>query len=245
MSAVDATLTPFAGRLQVRLDRQPTIAGLADAVAAVFTNSVKQGIAARGRAAIVLSGGRTPEIYLPRLASLDLPWQQIIFFLSDERWVDESSPHSNAAMLKRVLLSHDGPSRSRFVPLWNAAANTEAGLKLARSSLSPIDEPYDLALLGMGGDGHFASLFPGMPLLSQWLSDDNTERLVAVPPPATAPPPIARASMTAAEIKRAARIVLVLQGQEKLRVLDMAMQAGASLELPVRALASVEAIWCP
>jgi len=245
MSAADATPASFAGRLRVRLDRQPSIAGLAEAVSAVFAAAVMQGVAARGSAAIVLSGGRTPEVYLPRLAALDLPWQQITFFLSDERCVDESSAYSNAAMVKRLLLSHDGPSRARFVPLWNDAASAGLGLAGAQTSLLPPDRPYDLALLGMGTDGHFASLFPGMPLLAQWLGGDNAGRLAAVPPPTTAPPPIARVSMTAAELRRAVRIVLVLQGAEKLRVLNMAMQEGSSLELPVRALGSVEAIWCP
>lgn len=245
MTASKQFSASFSPRLEMQISRRPSVADLALCVAQRFAAVARQAIAERGRADIILSGGRTPENYLPAVAALELPWDQLHFFLSDERWVDEDSRHSNAALIRRTLLAHDGPSRANFTPLKNTAATPASGLAAAVASLQPLQQQYDLALLGMGADGHFASLFPGMVDLAQWLAEGNAERLVAVPAPSTAPPPVPRLSMTAAEIKRSRNIALVLQGEEKMRVLEQAALAGDALMLPVRALGRVEVIWCP
>lgn len=245
MTASNIFSAPVQPWLDARIRRQTSVASLATAVAERFAIVVSQAVANRGYANIVLSGGRTPESYLPAMAACELPWERLKFFLSDERWVDEDSPYSNAAMIRQTFLANEGPSRARFVAMKNAAADAASGAAAAAASLPPPEQRYDLALLGMGADGHFASLFPGMPDLARWLDDDNTERVVAVPPPTTAPPPVQRLSMTAAEIKRSRHIVLVLQGEEKLRVLEQAAHAGDVLALPVRTLGKVEVIWCP
>jgi 6-phosphogluconolactonase len=231
--------------LRFRIEKFQSVPALAGAVARTFAAAVTDGLSVRNHASIILSGGRTPEIYLPHIAKLALTWDAISIYLSDERWVDEDSPHSNAALIRRTLLNLPEPSRARFVPLKSSASSPSLGASKMRRALPPASEAYDLALLGMGADGHFASLFPGMPDLGRWLADDNADRLVAVPPPTTAPPPLARVSMTAAEIKRARRIVLVLQGEEKLRVLNQAALPGDALDKPVRALGNVDVLWCP
>jgi 6-phosphogluconolactonase len=111
--------------------------------------------------------------------------------------------------------------------------------------LPAVDRRYDLALLGMGNDGHFSSLFPGTPRLAELLSLDNRERVVAVPPPTTASPAIDRISLTLAEIRRSDRVVLVLQGAAKLEVLKRAWQSADAMQTPVVALGDVEVLWCP
>ena len=111
--------------------------------------------------------------------------------------------------------------------------------------MPPLDQRYDLVLLGMGDDGHFASLFPGTPRLAELLSLDNAERVVAVPPPTTANPAIERISLTLAEIRRSERVVLVLQGAPKLEVLKRAWQSADALQTPVFALGDVEVLFCP
>ena len=228
-----------------RITRVANIAALANAVAQLVADAVGNSLAKRDYATLVLSGGGTPEIYLPRVALLDLPWNRIRILLADERWVDEDSLHSNAAMLRRVFLDQPGPAQAQFIPLKNAAATAEQGVANARAGLPPLNEPHSLVLLGMGNDGHFASLFPGTPRLAELLSLENTERVAAIPAPTTASPHVERISLTLAEIKRSERVVLVLQGAAKLEVLERAWVAADALTMPVFALGGVDVIWSP
>ncbi len=224
--------------------RQPTAAALAETVATIVADAVNAGITQRGHANLVFSGGSTPELFLPFVAALNLPWQQVNITLADERWVDEDSPYSNTAMLRRTLLQHTTPP-ANFIPLKNAAATAAAGAAAIRAGLPPIDQHYDLVLLGMGNDGHFASLFPGTPRLAELLSPTNTERIAAIPAPRTAAPAVERISMTLAELKRSERLVLVLQGETKLNVFKRAYSMADELQAPIVALGDVEVIWCP
>ena len=219
-----------------KIERLHDSAALAAAVVGLVASSVSAGVAQRGRAILVFSGGGTPEIFLPQVATLNLPWDKISILLADERWVDEDSPHSNTAMLRRTLLSEAGPAQAKFIALKNAATTAAEGVPIARQGLPPISLPYDLVLLGMGNDGHFASLFSGTPRLAELLSLDNTERVVAIPPPTTANPKVERISLTLAEIKHSERVVLVLQGEAKLEVLRQAWQTADALQTPVFAL---------
>jgi len=228
-----------------RIERFASRQALADAVAGLVAAAVARGVQQHGRASLIFSGGETPGIFLPQVARLSLPWNKVSILLADERWVDEDSPHSNAAMLRRTLLSQPGPAQAVFIPLKNAAASAGEGATIVRSRLPPLDQRYDLVLLGMGNDGHFASLFPDTPRLAKLLADDNTERVVAVPAPVGASPAVERISLTLAEIKRSERIVLVLQGAAKLAVLENAWRSADALQTPVMALGDVEVLWCP
>jgi 6-phosphogluconolactonase len=238
--------------MQPNIHRFASAQALAASVCELVTDAVTTGIAARNFATLVFSGGRTPEFFLPQLAQLDLDWARVYVTLADERWVDESSPHSNTAMLKRTLLQGKA-AKASFIPLTNSASSAEQGVNLARSGLHSADTPYDLVLLGMGNDGHFASLFPGTPDLARKLAADNTERVVAVPAPTTAAPHVERISMTLAELSRSPRIKLILQGDEKLKVLDTAFAGNDAMQTPVVALGGlsrqlnkpIDVMWCP
>jgi len=217
-------------------DREELAAEVATAVEA----AVKRGVSRRGHASLVISGGSTPEAFLPGVARLELPWKQVSILLADERRVPEDSVHSNTAMLRRVLLSAPGPSRARFVSLIGSP-----DLASVRARLPQSDVPYDLVLLGMGSDGHFASLFPGSPRLAELLAPDNAERVATVPAPTTAKPAVERITMTLAELTRADRVVLVIQGQEKRAVLEEALAHGDRIATPVVALGGIEVFWGP
>jgi 6-phosphogluconolactonase len=215
---------------------------LAGRVAEAVRAAVLGAIAARGHANLVFSGGSTPEAFLPAVALLDLPWERVNVLLADERWVDESSADSNTAMLRRCLLSAPGPSRARYVALKNGALTAALGVAEARAALPPPGEPYDLVLLGMGNDGHFASIFPGNPRLAALLAPDNDERVAAVPAPTSAQPAVERITLTLAELKRSKRMVLAIQGQAKL---DRLQAANDAMATPVAALGDVEVFWSP
>lgn len=228
-----------------RITRFADAPSLARAVAKAVADAVRSGVVARGRASLVLSGGSTPEAFLPAVAALPLPWESVSILLADERWVDEHSPDSNSALVRRCLLAAPGPSRAWFVPLASAAATAAIGAVTARAALPPADEPYDLVLLGMGNDGHFASLFPANPRLATLLDPGNRERVAAVPAPATATPAVERLTMTLAELRRSNRLVLVIQSPRKLEALLAAYAGGNAMATPVVALGEVEVFWCP
>ncbi|MEO8102925.1 MAG: 6-phosphogluconolactonase [Betaproteobacteria bacterium] len=237
--------TPTRTAATPRIERFRDVQALADAVAGLVAAAVTQGVQRRGRASLVFSGGGTPALFLPHVATLSLPWEKVSVLLADERWVEETSPDSNAGMLRRMLLDRAGPAQARFIPLKNTAASAGEGVAGLRTRLPPLDQRYDLVLLGMGNDGHFASLFPGSPRLAQLLSPDNNERAAAVPAPTTADPKIERITLTLAELKRSERILLVIQGVAKLDALVRAWQGGDALRTPVVALGDVEVFWCP
>jgi 6-phosphogluconolactonase len=228
-----------------RIEKLKTASALADAVVGLVAAAVSQGVQRRGAASLVFSGGSTPEIFLPAIGSLPLPWENVSILLADERWVEEDSPSSNTAMLQRTLLNQPGPARAHYINLKNAAPTAKEGLNATRKALLPMSTCYDLVLLGMGNDGHFASLFPGTPNLDALLSLDNTDRVAAIPAPTTASPHVERISLTLAEIKHSERVVLVLQGDTKLDTLKAAWRLADAHIMPVCALGDVEVIWCP
>lgn len=228
-----------------RIERLGSGLALAEVVADLVAVAVTDGLRQHRHASLVFSGGGTPAIYLPRVALLTLPWDRVRVLLSDERWVGEDSPYSNTAMLRRLLLSRPGPAQADFIAFKNAALTASDGLSTARAGLPPLAEPHRLVLLGMGNDGHIASLFPGTPRLAELLAPENTERIVAVSAPAAASPHLERISLTLAEIMRSERVVLVLQGAAKLQVLERAWTSADPLRTPVVALGDVEVLWSP
>lgn len=228
-----------------RVTRFADAPSLARAVAEAVAEAVNAGVATRGGASLVFPGGNTPQAFLPAVAALPIAWEKVSVFLADERWVAESSPDSNAALLRRCLLTAPGPSRARFVALHNGAPTAALGAEAARKALPAPDEPYDLVVLGMGNDGHVASLFPASPRLGSLLDPGNRERVAAVPAPATATPAVERLTMTLAELRRCKRLVLVLQTPKKLEALLGAYAAGDALAAPVVALGDAEVFWSP
>jgi 6-phosphogluconolactonase len=224
---------------------------LATALAELVRDTLGHAVAARGTASLVVSGGSTPAAYFPSLARQALAWERVTITLADERWVPPSDAASNEWLVRSHLL-RDRAAAASLVGLKTCAAAPCDAVREVDAALARIAHPYDLVLLGMGHDGHIASLFPGAPELAQALDPDTRARCVAITPPAYASPAVARLSMTLAELLRARRIVLVLQGAGKRAALDHALaaagngRAGATpAAVPVAALlarASVEVL---
>jgi 6-phosphogluconolactonase len=160
-------------------------------------------------------------------------WPAVTVTLADERWVDESDPRSNGRMIREHFLR---TAAARFVPLKNSAATPHEGAGAAASALAAIEDPYDLVVLGMGEDAHIASLFPGSPELAAGLDPDSRARCIGITPPPAVDPDVPRISLTLSELRKGRRIIVVIAGGRKRRVLQSALSASDSPKTPVAAL---------
>jgi 6-phosphogluconolactonase len=205
---------------------------LATALAQSIADDLRAAINAHDKASLIVSGGRTPAQMFAALALQALPWNKVWITLADERWVDAHHADSNEAMLRRTLLQHQAAS-AHFVPLKNAAAYPKEGEAECEKNISAMPRPFDVVVLGMGDDGHFASLFPQAPQLEAGLDRANQHLCIATDP-ITAPHQ--RMSLTLAALLNSRRIVIQLSGEGKWKVYQRALQAGAEKDLPIRAV---------
>jgi len=217
---------------------------LALATANVLAAALGQGLARSGRASLAAAGGTTPAPVYRRLAAARLDWSGIAVVPTDERWVDPASPDSNEAMLRQTLLTGRAGS-ARLVSLWSDAASPDAAARAAELRVRAL-LPFDAVLLGMGEDGHVASLFPASPILQDGLDPDG-ERLCLAAPAGEPAPPQARISLTLAALLRSRLIVVLTTGAAKRRTLQDALGDAA---LPVRPVLAqdrvpVRVLWSP
>lgn len=217
------------------LETYPSPDALADAAADAVAACLAQGLASRGVASLVATGGRSPGPVYDRLRNADLDWAQVTVTLSDERCVDDDAPESNARLVQERLLQ--GPAaRAVFLPLWPEPR--------ARSLFALL--PFDAVLLGMGEDGHIASLIPGSPSLLEGMAESSGKLTVEVPA-GVGSPPLPRISLTLPTLTDARAIFLLIAGEAKREVIA---SARAGQDLPVRALLTqdrvpVRVLWAP
>lgn len=204
---------------------------LAAGVARSIADTIKHAVAERGHAAIALSGGSTPRLALKRLAREPLPWPQVTITLVDDRWVPPAQPRSNHGMLNETLL--DAARAARFVPLFTGDADPHMAAAKVEAALAAIPRPFDMVLLGMGEDGHTASLFPGGDRLAEALDMQSGRMVTAMTAPG-APEP--RITLTLPAILASRRILLMFAGPAKKAAYDQALQAGPVEDMPVRAV---------
>lgn len=219
---------------------------LAAGVAAALAETVRARLAETERAALALAGGSTPGPAYDRLACLDLPWARVTVTLTDERWVEPTSALANAGLLRRRLLT--GPAAAaRLESLKGFAATLEAAAREAEARLAPL-LPFAAVLLGMGEDGHIASLFPRAPELSQGLDPDG-ERLCLPVPLARLEPFVPRLTLTLAALTATRALLLLITGDAKRALVEQAL-SGDSHALPVAAVlrqtrVPVTILWSP
>lgn len=218
--------------LQTFDDRPAMTQALADAI----TIRLEEAIAARGVASLIVSGGTAPKPLFETLAQRDLPWEKVMVSLADERWVDPASPDSNERLVRTTLLTGRA-KHARFVPLKTRHALPAQGEHECEAELAAVPSPFDVVVLGMGEDGHTASLFPGADKLVAALDMSSGRQCQAITPkvlPSNAPYP--RMTMTLPRLLDSRWIALLLAGREKLDVYRQA-QAGENVaDMPVRAV---------
>ncbi len=198
-------------KLEVASDATQLARQCAEQIAALIDLALDQ----RDRAHIALSGGTTPAAAYRVLNQEHLPWNRVDVVLGDERWVPPTDPASNARMLRDTLLAEGGPgAAARFHPvpteLESPSASVDAFEAYVRE-LCPGDPPrFDVMLLGMGDDGHTASLFPGTP------ATQERTRLVTI----GAGKGLERISLTAPVLSAARQVIFLVSGAAKRQALQ-------------------------
>ncbi|AZO09660.1 6-phosphogluconolactonase [Mesorhizobium sp. M3A.F.Ca.ET.080.04.2.1] len=221
-------------------DRQQLAAALAGQVAARLTSA----IAKRGTALLAVSGGTTPAKFFAALSLMPIAWDNVTVTLIDERFVPPSSPRSNARLVAANLLQNKAAA-ARFVPLYHEAASIEEAAGSDSEALNSLPWPLDVAILGMGADGHTASFFPDADNLSALL-DPSAQRIVLPVHAQSAGEP--RLTLTMARIIAADFLALHIEGEDKRTAFEGAMGPGAAK--PIRKVLEaapipVEVFWAP
>lgn len=187
---------------------------LAHRAAELIATAIDLSLAQRDRCQIALAGGTTPELAYSRLGQERLPWDRVDVLLGDERWVPADAPASNCLMLRRSLLAQPPGSGARLHPVPTDLASPELGAKAygeLLQMLCPGDPPIlDLVLLGLGDDGHTASLFPGTGAALE------RQLLVTVGEGKGLP----RITLTAPVLSAARRVIFLVSGAGKAQALQ-------------------------
>ncbi|MCB1620695.1 MAG: 6-phosphogluconolactonase [Thiothrix sp.] len=204
----------------------------AEALAAQVAGELGQAITVRSEAHLAVPGGTTPAPFMQALARIELPWQHVRVTLTDERQVPDTHERSNARLVRENLLQQVS---ANFIPLYRES-RSHCGLGLLEHDLTYHVLPLDVCVLGMGSDGHFASLFPGGDNLAQGLDPANSAHVIYLRARGA---PEARISLTLSTLLTAPAIHLLITGPEKLDVLEQAadaLAAGRDSSLPVQQL---------
>jgi 6-phosphogluconolactonase len=205
---------------------------LAEALAAGVAAVLAGAIATRGAATLAVSGGSTPKRFFERLAETEIDWGCVTVTLVDERWVPETDERSNAAMVRRHLLTGHA-AKAQFLPFYLEAPAPEDVADELRMRFLRLARPFDVTVLGMGADGHTASFFPGADHLDRAIDPDTDEPVALIRAPAAVEP---RVTLTLPLIVDTRFLALHIEGDEKLAVYEAALQPGPVDKMPVRAV---------
>lgn len=220
-----------------------------DAIYQVVLTDLEQALQQRAAATLLLSGGSTPAPLYQRLAQAGLDWSNIDVALVDERWVDRDDASSNERLVRETLL-HGAAAAARFTGMKNNHPTPFSGEAECNLAYARLKTPFDLCLLGMGADGHTASLFPGAAGLDDALNKKLLCAAIRARRSEVTGDNLERMTLTPWGLRQSRRLILLISGEEKWRVYAKARQSGASAQLPVSLVidqpaAPLDVYWCP
>ena len=198
---------------------------LCQCIGEILTEAIRK----RGRASMAVSGGSTPIRLFKEFSLLSLDWQKIDLTLADDRWVDAKNADSNELLVRTHLMKNKA-AQVNFIPLKNNAKTAKEGQIYSEKMLRKITLPFDVVVLGMGSDGHTASLFPCSDELPQAMNLNNSNYLISTSPKTA---PYERISLTARVILDSKNIFLHLNGSSKLHTLESAMEYKDPNKMPI------------
>jgi 6-phosphogluconolactonase len=227
------------------------LASLSEQVAAEIAARLQEAISQRGQAHLVLTGGRTPRLTYENLSRLGIDWSRVHIYWSDERWLPHSHAESNFALARKTLLQHVAPPGANIHPMPCNGADIAADAALydgllrnylvvagkgERQGGSGAGHLFDITLLGMGEDGHVASLFPGHPLLSEKIL------LAAAVDERIGTPAVPRITMTFAALSRSRCVLLLISGEAKKKILEQILTGEDRHRFPAAMVTAKEEI---
>jgi 6-phosphogluconolactonase len=209
-------------------NREVLAAALADRVA----RGLSRAISRKGSATLAVSGGNTPALFFEHLSREPITWEKVKVTLVDERQVADTSPRSNARLVRQGLMQNKAKAAS-FVPMFGNEAQA-AALEL------------DVVVLGMGDDGHTASFFPAGDNLAKAVDEKTTETVLSMQAPAAGEP---RLTYTLPALLKAKVLCLHIESAKKHAVLEKAIAGTDIMDMPIRAVLQsgnpLEIFWCP
>jgi len=213
---------------------------LAQGLSLLVESIVEETLKHQKTASVALSGGSTPKAFLSELAHADIAWPQVYFTPVDERFVDVSSDQSNQNLFYKHLLNLH--KNAHFISMVQDE-NIHQAVERYNQNFSQYIHKLDLCILGMGNDGHTASLFPDAAELAHAVSDEAPSCLVLNPRSA----PQARISLSLPVLKQAKVRILHIEGEEKKQTLLKALACENPNDMPVRYILNepLHIVWCP
>ncbi|MDJ0778854.1 MAG: 6-phosphogluconolactonase [Gammaproteobacteria bacterium] len=226
-------------------DRDAMIEALRQTIAGELDNALAQ----NAQATLLLSGGSSPAPLYRGLSETPLDWQRVDVALVDERWVDPGDAASNERLLRATLLQNHAAA-ARFTGMKNNHPSPFSGESECNRAYARLQTPFDLALLGMGPDGHTASLFPGASGLTEALDRQLHCAAIRARRSEVTGEFLERMTLTPWSLLQSRRLLLMITGDEKWRVYQQARQNGADIDLPVSLLLDQDRVpvavyWAP
>lgn len=205
---------------------------LAEGLATAVSTALAEAVAARGAASIAVSGGSTPKAFFKALSAKAIDWSNVTVTLVDERFVAPDGDRSNEKLVKDNLLVN-AAAAAKFQPLYYPTASAEASAAAASRETAGFGTPFDVVILGMGGDGHTASFFPGGSRLAEALDPATPRGVMTMEADGAGEP---RLTFTFSSLQDARLLVLHIEGAAKKDVLAQAEASGDEAEMPIRAV---------
>lgn len=219
---------------------------LAQALAGTVAEALSSAITERGQATLAVSGGSTPKRFFEALSQQPINWDRVTITLIDERMVPADHERSNHRLASEHLLRNLA-AKAQFVPLYSDAPDPDQAATTAAGRIDELGLPLDVAILGMGTDGHTASFFPQGSTLGLATDPACPHSVIAIEAPDAGEP---RLTLTLPRIVEAGMVVLHIEGAGKQAVLEKALGPGPADEMPVRAVLRgarkpLEIYWAP
>lgn len=215
--------------LKAKLNRFDSATELNVAFAEEIAQKLQEGINQNGMASLLVSGGNTPKALFAALKYKDIEWHKVVIALVDDRWVSLGDPASNEAMVRSTLLQ-DNARNAKFIGMKTAQEDAFDAVAAVTTNLSAIPTPFDVVILGMGEDGHTASIFPCCEQLEEGLT---TDKPILATQPTTAPHQRMTFSKTA--LLNSKQLYLHLVGESKEAVLNKLTKLNDERQAPILA----------
>ncbi len=212
--------------------RQAMLDKLTNTIATQLQTAVEQ----RGQAILLVSGGSTPKPVYEALSAWPLDWSKIVVVLVDERWVSLAHPASNEAFIRRHLLVNHA-AQAKLIPLKTEHHSAQSAREDCEQRLAVLPELPDVCVLGMGNDGHTASLFPHAEGLENGLDQATDSRCVAIKAKQSevTGEHTERMSLNFSYLRKARHTFLLMTGDEKRACYQTALAGKDVMEMPIRA----------